>query len=492
MSADDSSRSGGRREVGEALVAALGFEPTANVNGLGSDHGDDGEATLERLAAQTVSVDERPVDGNGSGSSAEGNGSRGSNGNGKSGGAKGADGNGNGLAPPGPGTRPNSRRNRNGGSGKASSSAVAAAKAAAATTASFAAEVKQAKGATTAEAAEKLNGGAATTELPVADPAEVSGFDPSATVPAESGEFTPPGPLVEMPAPPEPPPPPTAADKTIEVANEALAEVNGSVSEAEPWGNHHIVPDEVTAVAPPTAPFVSAAAAPAPPAVPSVPSVPAPGPMDFDATRPAAFQAPDPPPPPGSDSSSPASVGAGVTAADVTVDGGGAGGIAARVGLRSGAGGSAVGAATDLASRVPQLVEHSFRNRSKVRARKVRRVVRHIDPWSVLAFSVLFHLCVFASLLLASVLVWNAADAAGTIDNIESFIRELGDYQTYEINGDAVFRAAMIIAGVMTLASSVMVVLLTVVFNLISDLIGGIRITVVEEEVVKVRRNQNQ
>lgn len=485
MSADDSSRSGGRREVGEALVAALGFEPTANVNGLGSDHGDDGEATLERLAAQTVSVDERPGDGNGSGSSAEGNGSRGSKGNGNGNGAstKGGGG-GNGLAPPGPGTRPNSRRNRNGGSGKASSSAVAAAKAAAATTASFAAEVKQAKGATTAEAAEKLNGGAATTELPATDPAEVSGFDPSATVPAEGG-FTPPGPLVEMPAPPEPPPPPTAADKTIEVANEALAEVqNGSGSspasaaESEPWGNHHIVPDEMTAVAP---------AAPVAPAVPSVASVPMPGPMDFDATRPAAFKAPDPPPPPGSNGGAVVTVpDPGASSADVDA------GVAGRAGLRSGSGSGAVGVASDLASRVPQLVEQSFRNRSKVRARKVRRVVRHIDPWSVLAFSVLFHLCVFASLLLASVLVWNAADAAGTIDNMESFIRELGDYQTYEINGDAVFRAAMIIAGVMTLASSVMVVLLTVVFNLISDLIGGIRITVVEEEVVKVRRSQNQ
>ena len=33
MSADDSSRSGGRREVGEALVAALGFEPTAKRRG---------------------------------------------------------------------------------------------------------------------------------------------------------------------------------------------------------------------------------------------------------------------------------------------------------------------------------------------------------------------------------------------------------------------------------------------------------------------------
>lgn len=146
-----------------------------------------------------------------------------------------------------------------------------------------------------------------------------------------------------------------------------------------------------------------------------------------------------------------------------------------------------------LASKVPQLLDGGLLERNRrVRARKVRRVVRHIDPWSVLTFSVLFHLCVFAALLLSSVLVWNAAVAAGTIENIESFIRELGDYTTYEIKGDVVFRAAMVIAGILTLASSVLMVLLTVVFNLISDLVGGIRLTVVEEETVRVRRKRNQ
>jgi len=129
--------------------------------------------------------------------------------------------------------------------------------------------------------------------------------------------------------------------------------------------------------------------------------------------------------------------------------------------------------------------------RRRVRARKVRRVIRHIDPWSVLTFSVLFHLFVFASMLLASVLVWNAAEAAGTVENLESFIRELGDYKTYDIQEDVIFRAAMLIAGILTLASSVIVVLLTVVFNLISDLIGGIRVTVVEEETVRFKRNEN-
>ncbi len=132
------------------------------------------------------------------------------------------------------------------------------------------------------------------------------------------------------------------------------------------------------------------------------------------------------------------------------------------------------------------------RRRKQVRARKARRVLRHIDPWSILTFSVLFHLAFFAAMLLASVLVWNAAIASGTLENIENLIKDLGDYETYEINGDAVFRAAVIIAGMLTLASSVMVVLLTVVFNLISDLIGGIRITVIEEETVRIPADKSK
>ena len=161
-------------------------------------------------------------------------------------------------------------------------------------------------------------------------------------------------------------------------------------------------------------------------------------------------------------------------------------GAGATIAARSGA---ARVRGSELAARMPQLLDQGILKRTRrVRARKVRRVVRHIDPWSVLTFSVLFFLCLFAALLLASVLVWNAAVAAGTIENIESFITEIGDYQTYEINGDVVFRAAMVIAGILTLAASVMLVLLVVVFNLISDLVGGIRVTVVEEETIRVHR----
>ena len=141
----------------------------------------------------------------------------------------------------------------------------------------------------------------------------------------------------------------------------------------------------------------------------------------------------------------------------------------------------------DRPKSVSDLFSGGITGRRRLQARKVRRVIRHIDPWSVLTFSVMFHLCLFAALLLASALVFNVAEEAGTIENLESFIRELGDYETFEIDGQAIFKAAVAIAGIMTLAASVLVVLLTVMFNLLSDLLGGVRITVIEEETVRVK-----
>ncbi|NNE94863.1 MAG: hypothetical protein HKN24_02435 [Acidimicrobiales bacterium] len=147
-----------------------------------------------------------------------------------------------------------------------------------------------------------------------------------------------------------------------------------------------------------------------------------------------------------------------------------------------------------LASDPSTVIDFRIENaggRPKLKARKVRRVVRHVDPWSVLRFSILFHVVLFGALLLSAVLVWNAAELAGVVENLESLIAELGSLEEFVIDESAVFRAALVGAAMMTLASSVLLVLLSVVFNLISDLTGGIRFTVIEEERVRtVRRAQ--
>ncbi len=119
----------------------------------------------------------------------------------------------------------------------------------------------------------------------------------------------------------------------------------------------------------------------------------------------------------------------------------------------------------------------------RMKARKVRRVVRHIDPWSVLTFSVLFHLVIFATLMLATSIIFVVGDALGIIDGIESAIKEQGSFDTFELKVGSLLWSLMLLGGVLTIFASIALVILTVLFNLISDLVGGIRVTVVEEDL---------
>ena len=71
----------------------------------------------------------------------------------------------------------------------------------------------------------------------------------------------------------------------------------------------------------------------------------------------------------------------------------------------------------------------------RLRARKVRRVIRHFDPWSVLKVSLVFYFCLFVVLMVAGVVLWNLAAAAGTISDIESFFKDAGAFQTFSFDG---------------------------------------------------------
>ena len=128
-------------------------------------------------------------------------------------------------------------------------------------------------------------------------------------------------------------------------------------------------------------------------------------------------------------------------------------------------------------------------NRRRARVRRTRRTIRHVDPWSVLKVSVLLYACLYGATVLAGYLLWVAAVQSGVISNIESFIAEVGSYGTWEINGEEIFRRATIIGAVLFVAGVALNVLLTIVFNLISDLVGGVRVTLLEEDQPPGQRN---
>lgn len=183
--------------------------------------------------------------------------------------------------------------------------------------------------------------------------------------------------------------------------------------------------------------------------------------------------------------------------------------------------------------------------RAKVRARKVRRIVRHVEPWSVLKISLLFFLSLFVIICVASALLWNVGRDRGAIDDVESFVTSLGFGNCEDIEGapaadaeappvtvdgtadqlaageeppvtepvapanedisnlpgeDGDCREGQVLVGafkfddgrifqafalggvVLVLAGSAAAVVMALLFNLISDLTGGIRVTVLEED----------
>ena len=187
----------------------------------------------------------------------------------------------------------------------------------------------------------------------------------------------------------------------------------------------------------------------------------------------------------------------------------------------------------------------------KIRARKVHRVVRHIEPWSVLKISVLFFTSIFLIICVASAVLWNAGRSAGVIDDVESFITSLGFGNCEDIAGEdtsdtpatqttisgsgpqvggessttvapevqpeddrstipdedgkcgegqrlvggfkfedeRIFESFALGGIVLVLSGAAFSVVMALLFNLISDLTGGVRVTVLEEEPARPRRD---
>ena len=122
--------------------------------------------------------------------------------------------------------------------------------------------------------------------------------------------------------------------------------------------------------------------------------------------------------------------------------------------------------------------------RYRPRVRKVTRVLRRIDPWSVFKISLIMYSLLYLVIVIAGVLLWRLAFTTGTIENIQGFIREAVGLKKFELNGTKLFRSSWILGIILTIGGTGLHVTLAIMFNLITDLVGGVRLTVLEEEVL--------
>jgi hypothetical protein len=118
------------------------------------------------------------------------------------------------------------------------------------------------------------------------------------------------------------------------------------------------------------------------------------------------------------------------------------------------------------------------------RVRKVTRVLRHVDPWSTFKVALIFSAVLYAVMLTAGVLLWNVALNTGTVDNVERWFTQFG-WETFELDGGDLFHNAWIAGLFAMVGLTAFAVLGATLFNLVSDIVGGVRMTVLEEEVVE-------
>ena len=119
------------------------------------------------------------------------------------------------------------------------------------------------------------------------------------------------------------------------------------------------------------------------------------------------------------------------------------------------------------------------------RMRRVVRILREIDVWSVFKVALVVHAACVVVAMLTLTLLWSVASASGTIDNVENFLESFG-WDTFTFRGTDLFVNA---GGVLLLLGALgtgVWVIAAVVFNLVTELVGGIRVTVLAEETVLV------
>lgn len=110
-----------------------------------------------------------------------------------------------------------------------------------------------------------------------------------------------------------------------------------------------------------------------------------------------------------------------------------------------------------------------------------RRVtVRALEPWSVLKLSVIFYFTVLLLTMLALTVLWSLANTFGLVDAFIGFFQSFS--LSVEIDAGNIGRAVFLVGLLAVVVASGVNVFLCFLYNLVADLIGGLKMTLAEEQ----------
>ena len=119
-----------------------------------------------------------------------------------------------------------------------------------------------------------------------------------------------------------------------------------------------------------------------------------------------------------------------------------------------------------------------------VRVSRVRRIIRKIDPWTVLKVTFVLNFVVALTIVLGFSILWVLLINAGVPQGLEDIAKRLAlldENPTLVGNIEALFSSVVFLATVYLLTQTALATIGAFFYNLVSDLVGGIEVVVLEE-----------
>jgi len=119
-----------------------------------------------------------------------------------------------------------------------------------------------------------------------------------------------------------------------------------------------------------------------------------------------------------------------------------------------------------------------------VKVNRVRRIIRKVDPWTVLKVTFVLNFVVALTIVLGFSILWVLLINAGVPQGLEDIARRLAlldENASLVGNIEALFSSVVFLATVYLLTQTALATVGAFFYNLVSDLVGGIEVVVLEE-----------
>lgn len=100
--------------------------------------------------------------------------------------------------------------------------------------------------------------------------------------------------------------------------------------------------------------------------------------------------------------------------------------------------------------------------------------IHRVDPWSVLKYSLVLNFSLVIVSMIALTLLWAVVERLGLLDILTQGLAKVE--LVFELRPANIGRSVFLLGTMMTIVSSAINVFIAFLYNLISDLMGGIRL----------------